>query len=55
MFTAVAIIYNKSIVFELLGEMTNVIAFEGDMDTGLASVSVFVIVTLRKLDVEFLS
>jgi hypothetical protein len=32
-----------------------VIAFDGAMDTGLARVSVFVSVILRKLDVEFLS
>lgn len=31
------------------------IAFDGAMDIGVGSVSMFVIATLRKLDVEFLS
>jgi hypothetical protein len=42
-------------VLALLGETTKVIAFEGEIDTGLVIPTVPVIVTLKKEDVEFLS
>jgi hypothetical protein len=38
-----------------VGETTRVTALEGGMTTGLAIVTVFAIVTLRKDDVEFLN
>jgi len=39
----------------VVGETTRVTAFEGGMITGLAMVTVFAIVMLRKDDVEFLN